>query len=144
MKHRGSISQTYLRRDNKAVPDLYKRARSMAEYPTTTISIFEIAATLPVDAFYIADDAALSYIRCRVYNNEKRTFRNRYKQQLFDALYEQVEAMMRQSRYQEMGLAATVIVALSKPAPCIGLTPMALYQTYRRWCIANRRKEAAT
>lgn len=141
MKHRGSISQTYLRRDNKAVPDLYRRARAMAEYPTTTMDIFRIAASLPVDTFYIADDAALSYIRSRIYNNERRSFRNKYKQKLFDALYDEVSRMLEETRYQEMGLASTVIVALSRPAPCVGLTPGALYLAYRRWCIAGRKKK---
>ena len=143
MKHRGSISQTYLRRDNKAVPDLYRRAKALAEYPTTTMNIFEIAASLPVDTFYIADDAALSYVRSRIYTNVKRTFRNRYKQKLFDALYDEVMKMLEESRYQEMGLAATVIIALSRPAPCVGLTPGALYLTYRRWCIAKRKEETS-
>lgn len=140
MKHRGSISQTYLKRDNEVIPELYRRAKAMAEYPTTTMRIFEIAASLPVDMFYIADDAAMSYIRTRIYDKKHPTFLSPYKQKLFDALYELVTEMMAQPYYQNLGLTSTVIIALTKPAPCVGLTPGWMYVSFRRWCKSNKKK----
>ena len=130
MKHKGSISQTYLTRDGVVIPNLYKRARQVAEYPTTVMHLFEIAAELPVPQFYISDDAARSYIRKRFLHKKKVTFRTKYKQRLFDAFYDEVDSMMKESKYQEMGLMNTVVCALMRPAPCVGLTPLAILQKY--------------
>lgn len=140
MKHRGSLSQTYITRNEKVIPDLYRRAKALTEYPTTRSRLLEIAVSLPVDRFYIADDAAMFYIRNRIYNNIRQTFKTPYKQRLFDALYDEVKRMLELERYRNMSLASVIVIALSRPAPCIGLSPDALYLLYRKHC-RHRRKE---
>ena len=130
MKHKGSISQTYLERDDVEIPRLYKRARQIATYPTTVMRLFEIAAELPVKKYYISDYAAYEYLRQRFFHNKKITFRSHYKQRLFDALYQDVKKMMEQEKYQKMGLMNTTILALGRPAPCIGLSPFVILQRY--------------
>jgi len=132
MKHKNSISQTYIKRDKEAIPKLFRRAKEIAEYPTTTKRLFEIVADLPTQQFYVADDAAMSYIRKRVMHGEHKKFRNPYKQRLFDALYEEVISMLKEEKYKAMGLKNTVICALSRPAPCIGLTPFVIFRLYVR------------
>ena len=130
MKHKGSISQVYLRRDRVAIPDVFRRARSLVEYPTTTIRICQLAANLPVNQFYISDDAALMYVYNRTIRGRETKFVNPYKQKLFDALWKIIEQMMQQEQYKKQGIATTTILALQRPAPCIGLTPDVIYQIY--------------
>lgn len=142
MKHKKSISQTYLRRDKVEIPRLFVRAKEIAEYPTTTKKLFEIAAELPTDQFYIADDAAMAYIRKRILHGIRTKYTNPYKQRLFDALYEEVSRMMKEDKYRKMGLKSTVICALSRPAPCVGLTPFVVFRTYCRF--RAKKKEVST
>lgn len=132
MKHKGSISQAFLRRDTVVIPEIYRRAKQLAEYPTTTENLFRIAAELPVDKYYISDDAALRYIRHRLYKGKKKKFLSRYKEMVFEALYEKVTDMMKEERYKKQGLATTVICAMETPAPCIGLSPFELYGKFKR------------
>ena len=130
MKHKGSISQIYITRDKVAVPCLYREAKTVAEYPTTFEKLFEIAAELPVQQFYLSDDAAIRYIRRRMYRNHKTDHMSPYKRRLFESLYDIVCDMMKQEKYRRMGLAGTTVVALMRPAPCIGLTPKVIRQKY--------------
>ena len=130
MKHNGSISQTYRKRDRMAVLEVYRRAKAVAQYPTTTKKLFEIAANLPVSQFYISDDSALLYVRNRMFRDIKPSFMSPYKQKLFEALYDLVSTMMQDEKYASQGLASTTIIALSRPAPCIGLTPTVIFQKY--------------
>lgn len=132
MKHKGSISQAFLRRDTIIIPDIYRRAKSLATYPTTTENLFKIAADLSVDKYYISDDAALRYVRRRYYKGERKKFLSPFKEKLFNALYEKVLRMMEEEKYREQGLATTIILALNTPAPCIGLSPLELYGLYKR------------
>ena len=130
MKHKGSISQAYLERDRRIIPDLVRQAKRIAEYPTNLEKIFKIAATLPVKMYYIADDSAIDYVRRRQCGRH-RHFNNPYKQQLYNALYEEVKTLLQHSKYQNLSLRDTVIIALSHPAPCIGLAPTGIRKIYR-------------
>lgn len=132
MKHKASITQTYLKRDREAIPHLFRVAKSLAPYPTTTKQLFEIAASLPCDQYYISDDAALSYFRNRRFHNRVVRFKNPFKQRLFDAFYDEVTSMMAQDRYKGVSVRDAVICSLSRPAPCIGLTPFVMYRTFIR------------
>ena len=138
MKHKGSISQAYLERDRRIIPDLVRQAKNIVSYPTDLNTIFKVAATLPVRMFYIADDPAIDYVRCRRDGRQKQ-FSNPYKQQLYDALYNEVEKMLEQSKYREMSLRDVVIIAMTNTAPCIGLAPTGIRKIYTR-LKATRRK----
>lgn len=141
MKHKGSISHTYKRRDAVAIPLLFRKAKTVAEYPISIPKLLKIAADLPVDRFYITDDAALRYVRKRFYGRKRLTYRSKYKERLFDALYEQVCLMMGEDKYRKEGLATTTILALSRPAPCVGLTPNEIYLRYLKLRGNNRKKD---
>lgn len=130
MKHKGSVSQAYIRRDNEVIPDLYKRAAAIAELPMNVDRLARIAADLPVKHFCISDDAAIAYIRSRVLNGRNPKFRSIYKQRVFEALYEIVQEMMQSEKYRQHDIPAITVVALSRPAPCIGLSPKVIYQKY--------------
>ena len=110
MKHKGSISQTYLKRDEVILPMLLRKARNMASWPTTMQQLCCIAASLPTPFFCIADDAALDYVRKRHLHGIVKTFRTAYRQRLYEAS-------------PEMGLQNCVWKALARPAPCVGLEP---------------------
>lgn len=127
MKHKGSVSHTYRRRDAVVIPFLFRKAKAIADYPTNTHKLFKIASELPVDRYYISDDAALRYIRNRYYKGKQAKFRSRYKEQIFESLYDLVSDMMKEEKYKTAGLATTTIMALSRPAPCVGLTPNEIY-----------------
>ncbi|MBR0166144.1 MAG: hypothetical protein IJQ13_04620 [Prevotella sp.] len=141
MKHKGSISHTYKRRDAVVIPFLFRKAKMVAEYPTNTHKLFKIAADLPVDRFYISDDAALRYIRKRYYKGKHDKFRSKYKERLFEALYDLVCDMMNDDRYKSKGLATTTMLALLRPAPCVGLTPNEIYLRHLNLRGCNRKKE---
>lgn len=128
MKHKKSISQTYIDRNRKVLPELVRRAKHIATYPTTMKQLCHIAAELPTDRFYISDDAAYEYIRQRVLKNKKQKFRHVFRQQLFDALYEQVLKLKRMEKYKDMDWKNVTILALAQPAPCVGLTPYIIHK----------------
>lgn len=123
MKHKGSISQTYLRRDREVLPELYRRAKRVAEYPTSNDSLFRIMADLPVDRYYIADDAAYEYVRKRHLHGFRKKYRTPQKQRLLESLYEEVTRMMGEERYRGLSLKTATVIALMRPAPCVGLSP---------------------
>lgn len=125
MKHKKSVSVAYIERDSRMIPELVRRAKRIAPYPTSMKNIYHIAAELPTDKFYIGDDAACDYIRKRIQNITPK-FLSPYKQKLFEALYEEVTYMMKSEKYQKMGLKSTTLLALARPAPCVGLTPYIL------------------
>ncbi len=87
----------------------------------------EIAAGLPVEEFYISDEYAVRYTRNRFCYDKTTSFANKYKQQLYEALYEQFLELRQQERYAGRPLAEVVQAALCTPAPCIGMTPRAIY-----------------
>ena len=132
MKHKGSVSQTYLSRDEKVLPDLIRQARHLATYPISTMKLYQIAADLPTDKFYIADDAAYVYILKRMFKGVHIKFRNNYKQKLYDAFYEEVSKMMRMDTYKKMSVKNVVILALLRPAPCVGLAPWGIWKALLR------------
>lgn len=132
MKHKGSVSQTYMDRDKKVLPELICQAKHLATYPISTMKLYHIAAELPTDKFYIADDAAYFYILKRVLNNVNVTFKNSYKQKLYDALYTEVTKMMKESKYAGMSLKNITILALCRPAPCVGLAPWGIWKALLR------------
>ena len=130
MKHKGSISQAYRLRNSTVIPRLFSKAKKLAEYPTTTQKLFEIAANLPVDRFYISDDAALEYVRNRYYRGVIKKFRNPYKAKLFEAFYDTFRKMMEEERYRHENISTVAILALTRPAPCIGMAPRKMHQRY--------------
>lgn len=123
MKHRACVSQTYIERDRVTLPLLLRKAKHLATYPTTMTKLYHIVADLPTEKFYISDDAACEYMRKRLLHNIKPKFFSPYKQRLFDALYDEVIKMLQIKKYQDMGWKNTTILALGRPAPCVGLTP---------------------
>lgn len=132
MKHKGSVSQTYLSRDEKVLPDLIRQAKHLATYPISTIKLYQIAADLPTDKFYIADDAAYEYILKRMFRGVEVAFNNHYKQRLYDAFFEEVSKMMKQETYKKMSVKNVTILALSRPAPCVGLAPWGIWKALLR------------
>jgi hypothetical protein len=126
MKRKGHISQTYIKRDRIALPELYRRAKRLATYPTSAMNIYRIMATLPTDRFYISDDAALFYMRKIFFHNITPTFRTPERRRLYEALRREVDNMMKEEKYQELGLNTTTILALMRPAPCVGLSAEAI------------------
>lgn len=130
MKHKGSISQVYKLRDEVIIPQLFARAKQEATYPTTLKKLFEIAANLPLDSYYLADDTAVLYIRNRVFRGINKKHRSIYKQRLFESLYEHVCELRADSRYMSRGLEYIVTLALQRPSPCVGLSPNVIMQKY--------------
>jgi hypothetical protein len=123
MKHQKSVTQTYIERDRKVLPELIRRAKHQASYPTSANKLYHIAAELPTDKFYIGDDAACEYIRKRFLHQVHPKFISPYKQRLFDALYDEVVKMKESEKYRSMGLKDVTLLALGHQAPCVGLTP---------------------
>lgn len=126
------MSQIYIERDKKILPDLVRRAKHLATYPVSMNKLYHIAAELPVDKFYISDDAAYEYMRKRILSGVRPSFNSPYKQKLFDALYQEVTNMLNCEKYREMGWKHTTMLALSHPAPCVGLTPYIIGATIRK------------
>lgn len=129
MKKKGDISHDYIYRDRVVLPDLIRRARRIVEYPTNAMKIYHVAAELPVRRFYISDDAAAAFIRSHVYKGVRPTFTSRYKQRLYDALFDEVSRMLCDSRYRDMDIGSVVSIALTHPAPCVGISPFVIMRT---------------
>ena len=121
MKHKNSVTQTYIKRDCDILPTLFKQARTMAVFPTTMRKICTIAAGLPTPFFCISDDAALDYARKRYLNGLEKHFKSPYKQRLFNAFWDKFLEI--KTRCPQMSLQSAVFSALACPAPCVGLTP---------------------
>lgn len=138
MKYKGSISQSYLERDKRIIPDLVRRAKYVVGYPTNLIKIFEVAATLPVKAHYISDDSAIVYVRKRM-QGQRHHFVNRYKEQLYESLFTEVRDMQQDGKYASMSLNDTVVIALTRPAPCVGLAPTGIRKIYTQLMTEKRK-----
>lgn len=138
MKRKGHISQTYLRRDNVVLPELYMRAKRFVSYPTSINKIFQLMAELPTDRYYISDDAAMSYIRKRMFHGEEPKFNTKERQRLYESFYNEVSTMMEQEKYKRLGLVETTVIALMRPAPCVGLSPSGIWRKYYQ---KQRRKQ---
>lgn len=130
MKHKGSISRTYLKRDAVILPMLLRQARNLASWPTTMQQLCCIAASLPTPYFCIADDAALDYVRKRHLHGIVKTFRTTYRQRLYEAFWLEFVAVYESS--PEIGLQNCVWRALASPAPCVGLEPRIIQRKISR------------
>ena len=126
MRHKGSVSQVNIER-NRIIPYLYRKAKTLASWPTDTKSLCRIAASLPVPQFYISDEAAVYYIRNRLYHGKEKKFSNIYKQKLYRALYDKFLELMESEHYSNLSISELARKALTYPAPCSGLTPTTLY-----------------
>jgi hypothetical protein len=123
MKHKCSVTEVYIRRDRVILPKLYSEAKKVATYPTTMKKLCQIVSRLETPYYCISDDAALDYVRKRKLHGIKKTYATKYKQKLFEALYDEFEMLASQDSYKDKGLQTIVIAALERKAPCIGLTP---------------------
>lgn len=121
MKHKNSVTQTYIKRDRDVLPMLFRQAVAAATFPTTMRKLCTIAATLPTPFFCISDDAALDYTRKRYLNGIEKKFKSPYKQRLYNAFWEKFCEI--KNECPQMSLQSAVFRALSCPAPCVGLTP---------------------
>jgi hypothetical protein len=124
MRHKGNISYVNEQR-NKIIPELFRQAVVLAPVPSSPIMICEKAVELPTKEFYVSFDAALCYIRKRYYHNKHHTFSSRYKQKLYEALYEKFVEL--KQLHEEMLLTDVVSLALGCTAPCLGLSPSQFY-----------------
>ena len=130
MKHKGAISQVYRKRDEVIVPQLFMKAKQLSSYPTTMERLFKIAAEIPVDQYYLSDDTAVLYIRNRIFRGINKIHSSPYKQRLFESLYQIVCELRSEERYKTRGLDYITMLALQRPAPCIGLSPAVMLQKY--------------
>lgn len=136
MKKQGDISQDYIYRDRVVLPDLIRQARRIVSYPTTAGKIYQTAASLPVKRFYMSDDAAIALVRRHVIRGVRPKFISSYKQRLYDALFEEVSRIRSDTRYDSMDIGTITAIALTRPAPCVGLTPNVIMRITSR----NRKK----
>ena len=123
MKHQRSITDIYIKRDREILPLLFHKAKTIAKYPTSMKALCQIVAQLETPFYCISDDAALDYVRKRKLHGIRKTYATKYKQQLFDSLYEEVKRMSCYGKYAGKSLQDITLAALGKSAPCIGLTP---------------------
>lgn len=126
MKHKGSISQINVAR-NRMAERLFHKAKRIASWPTNTMRLCEMAALMPVEEFYLPEENALTYVRRRVLRGDTMKFTNKYKQQLYDALFERVKELWKREKYSNASIPVVVAAALSTPAPCLGLSPRNIY-----------------
>ena len=126
MKHKNSVTQINIERD-KEIIQLYNKARKIAGSPATTHRICEIAANLPASQFYISDYWALRYIKDRS-RGKRRRFRNPRKQTLYNALFDTFRNLRRKNEYTSLPLESVVDIALTQPAPFIGLNPESIHR----------------
>lgn len=125
MKHRGSISQSYISRQ-EAIIRLYHEAKQKVSWPTTVGRLCEYIANAPVSEHYISDDAALAYVRKRFLHGIHPRFNSAYKQRLYDRFYEIFLEMRKEPEYERMPFGDVARLALMRPANCVGLTPNAI------------------
>ena len=140
MKHKGAISQVYRKRDEVIVPQIFAKAKQLSSYPTTMERLFKIAADIPVDQHYLSDDTAILYIHNRIFRGINKIHRSPHKQRLFESLYQIVCEMLNDGRYKSYELNNITILALQRPAPCIGLSPTVIWQKY--WQLKNKKRHA--
>ncbi len=121
MRHVNSVSQVNKERDKEIIL-LYNRAREIVGTPATIDRICKIAANMSVSKFYISDEAAMRYIQDRK-AGRPRTFRNKYKRTLYNALFDTYRYLSKRKEYTACSMARIIDIALSQPAPFIGLSP---------------------
>lgn len=120
MRHKNSISQVNKERDAE-VRRLVNRATELAGKPATIERVCQIAVNLPVSKFYISDYWAVRYVKDRL-QGKRRTFNNKHKSVLYNALFGVVNRMLQNPRYAHLSVERVVYMALETPAPTIGLS----------------------
>lgn len=130
MRHKGSVSQVNIERD-RLVPALFRKAKGLVQWPTRMMAICEYVALMPAPEFFISSDTAVVYIRRRYCQNIQKPFQSRYKQMLYDALYERFVELM-ETPGMKLSIPAAVLRALESPAPCCGLSPWQIYSIMLR------------
>ena len=140
MKHKNSISQINPMRD-KEIMILYRKALTMVEYPTTLEIVCRVVSELPASCFYISDTSAFRYVSQRLKGIQQHFDEASYrKEQLYEALYEECLAMREKEKYKSLCMTRIVDIALSHPAPCLGLSPRSIRQKISRYINLSRRK----
>ena len=127
MRHKGSVSQINLERD-KMIHVLFKKAKSLVQWPTNLMHICEVVAALPAPVFYISSDTAIVYIRRRYYYNDQSPLQSKHKQLLYDALFDKFIELKNNPENRNRSIPGLVMMALKSPAPCIGITPRVIYE----------------
>lgn len=139
-RHKGSISQINVERDRMAAV-LYREAKRIASWPTSTMRLCEIAANMPTKEFYISEEFAVRYVRKRIYAGVAQSFTNKFKQKLYEALFDRVVELRKREKYREASLPAVVQAAIMTPAPCLGLTPRNIYMILPKRVYPLRKKK---
>lgn len=141
MKHKNSVTQVYIQRDEVILPRLFKKAKSIATYPTTMKQLCTMAANMPTPYFFLSDDAALDYVRKRFLHGIIKKFSTSYKNKLFEALYKEVLDIWSDEKYKDNSLQSVVLMALSREAPCVGLTPFIIQLKITRKMFKKKNNE---
>lgn len=131
MRHKGSISQVNLERD-KIIPVLFRQAKNTASWPTNTMRLCEVVASMPVPVFFIAPETAIYYARQRYFYNKYKTFKSKFKQTLYDAFYNNFVELMGAPDAKNQSIPMIVTKALRLSAPCTGLNPWQIYKVMLR------------
>jgi len=128
MKHINSISQINLERDREMLR-LYRKAREVASYPTTSVKLCEIVSTLPTSCYYISDTSAARYVSNRLKGKiPKFGAAFEKKRQLYEAFYIDFLEVRRREGNQQKCISQLVDITLMRPAPCLGLSSRSIRQ----------------
>ncbi len=126
MRHKGSVSQVNKKR-NETLLSLFSKAKNKVSWPADMKKICRVMADMPVGEFYISDEAATVYAWQRFYHGQRKRFKSRRRQRLYDAFYQKVLELKRKPEYKESPISTIATIALLQPAPCIGLEPSFIY-----------------
>ena len=128
MKHLNSISQINLERDREMLR-LYRKAREVATYPTTSVKLCEIVASLPTSCYYISDTSAARYVSNRLKGKiPKFGVAFEKKRMLYEAFYIDFLKVRKMEGNQRKCISQLVDIALLRPAPCLGLSCRSIRQ----------------
>ena len=130
MRHKGSVSQVNIERDREVLR-VYRKAQGIVGTPATVLRICQIAANLPASKFYISDFWAYRYVHNRL-KGKQRTFRDKRKQTLYNALFSTYRRLAAKKEYQGCSVESIVYSALEQPAPFLGLSPRTIHAIIRK------------
>lgn len=119
---------------NEYIRILWKRAKKEATYPTTFCQLTEMMASMPTDRYFISEEQAYWL----VVGHKVKRMKNKYKDILFKSFLDLYNDLLLMDKYRNMSKYKVIAIALSHPAPCIGLYPVTIGRIVNKFSPQNQ------
>lgn len=107
---------------NEYITALWKKLKKEAVYPVLARELAYKMAVIPVDRYFISEERAFWLI-----SHKCKGMKNKYKDVLYKSFLDLYNDLRLTDKYKNEPQYKVIAEALSRPAPCLGLSPEYIY-----------------